>query len=381
MLTARILRQIVPPTLVVLGLLSPTHALTGAWSRRAAALRDAVSKADDMRIARMAHTATTLPDGRVLVLGGFTNEGDAARSAESYEPKAGHFHALPRMLGVRHSHSATVLPNGKVLIVGGYGAGSATLSSAELFDPKTNAFASTGSLRSARAGHVAVLLASGKVLIAGGIGPEWTFLSSAELYDPATGNFSPTGAMSVARESHVGVRLQDGRVLVVGGHRGRRADITLYTSAETYDPTTGTFKRVGDMHTRRHKHDGVALRDGRVLITGGSDERDDRGAYDSSELFDPTTGTFTVGPTMQRARYKHNGSSILLPDGNVLIAGGAAQAEVFNPVTATFTLVAGDSPLTGQFSAVAPFAPGRVLITGGYGPDRGPQDKAWIYRP
>lgn len=386
MLSAKILQHHLPAIVIALGLLS-SSAFTSAsetafaMPTREAVSADGVSRTDDMHIARMAHTATTLPDGRVLVLGGFTTEADAAKSAESYDPRTGHFGALPRMIGVRHSHSATLLPNGMVLIVGGYGAGNTTLSSAELFDPQSNSFVSTGSMRAPRAGHVAVLLANGKVLIAGGIGPEWSFLSSAELYDPATGAFSSTGAMSVPRESHVAVRLQDGRVLVVGGHRGRRADITLYTSAETYDAASGTFKRVGDMHTRRHKHDGVVLRDGRVLITGGSDERDDRGAYDSSELFDPTTGTFTVGPSMKRARYKHNGSSVLLPNGSVLIAGGAPQAELFDPTKTSFTLVATDTPLTGQFSAAAPFAAGRVLITGGYGADRGPQNSAWIYHP
>jgi hypothetical protein len=101
----------------------------------------------------------------------------------------------------------------------------------------------------------------------------------------------------------MGVRLLDGRALIVGGHRGRRADLTLYASAEIYDPASGAFRRVGDMRIRRHKHDAILLPDGQVLITGGSDERDDRGVYDSSELFDPKTETFTAGPTMKLGPY------------------------------------------------------------------------------
>jgi hypothetical protein len=175
--------------------------------------------------------------------------------------------------------------------------------------------------------------------------------------------------------------LRDGRVLIVGGHRDRRADITLYSSAETYDAATGTFTRAGEMRVRRHKHDALLLRDGRVLITGGSDERDSDGVYESTELFEPASGRFTLGPSMRLGRYKHNGSSILLPNGDVLVAGGAAQAELFDPRRSAFTLVDGDGPLTGQFSAVASLGARGALITGGYGRGSGPRAAAWVYRP
>lgn len=334
-----------------------------------------------MSAARAAHTATTLRDGRVLVAGGFTDEENAVSGAELFDPAGSRFIVLPRMRTLRHSHTATLLPDGKVLLVGGYRAGSTVLSAAELFDPATNRFTPTGSLAAARAGHVAVALPNGKVLIAGGVGPAWSFLSSAELYDPTTGRFAPTGSMTIARESHAAVLLQNGHVLIVGGHQGRRADIRLHTSAERYDVASGTFRKVGDMRVRRHKHDAVLLRDGRVLVTGGTDERDMDGIYDSSELFDPTSSTFTMGPVMQRPRYKHNGSAVLLADGTVLIGGGAAQAETFDPRARAFALVTGTSAMAGQFSAVAPIKDGGVLITGGYGGGRGPRTNAWVYRP
>jgi hypothetical protein len=334
-----------------------------------------------MSAARAAHTATTLRDGRVLVAGGFTGEEDAVSGAELYDPASGRFVALPRMRTLRHSHTATRLPDGRVLLAGGYAAGSTVLAAAELFDPATNRFTPTGSLGAARAGHVAVALANGKVLIAGGVGPAWSFLSSAELYEPATGRFAPTGGMTVARESHAAVLLRDGQVLVVGGHRGRRAEIMLYTSAERYDVASGTFRKVGDMRVRRHKHDAVALRDGRVLITGGTDERDMDGVYNSTELFDPTSATFTMGPNMIRPRYKHHGSAVLSADGTVLLAGGATQAETFDPRARAFTLVPGNSLMAGQFSAVALITGGGALITGGYGGGTGPRASAWVYRP
>ena len=84
---------------------------------------------------------------------------------------------------------------------------------------------------------------------------------------------------------------------------------------------------------------------------------------------------------MLRPRYKHSGSTVLLPDGLILIAGGAAQAETFDPRTRAFALVAGDSAMAGQFSAAAPIAGGGALITGGYGGGTGPRATAWVYRP
>lgn len=333
-----------------------------------------------MSVSRAAHTATALADGRVLIAGGFTEKG-SAKGAEIYSPQTGGYSSLPPMLTTRHSHTATRLPDGRVLIAGGYGEGTTTLASAELFDPATNTFSATGSLVAARAGHTAVLLNNGKVLIAGGLGPGWNFLSSAELYDPATGRFSPTGSMIAARESHVAVRLGNGQVLIAGGHNGSRRNLTLLTSAERYDPVAGAFSRVGDMGVRRHKHDAVLLPSGDVLITGGSDERDDRGVYTSTEVFRPGTSSFMPGPTLRLGRHKHVGTSLVLSNGKVLIAGGAPQAELYDPQRNSFALVPGEPRMAGQFSAAAALPSGGALITGGYGNGTGPRSSAWVYRP
>jgi hypothetical protein len=102
-------------------------------------------------------------------------------------------------------HTATLLPDGRVLIAGGFNGD--YLSEVEIYDPRTGGFIPIGSMTTPRMDHVAVLLENGKVLLAGGVGPGWTFLASAELYDPVTGTFAPTGDMTVARESHTITRL------------------------------------------------------------------------------------------------------------------------------------------------------------------------------
>lgn len=333
-----------------------------------------------MGAGRAAHTATTMRDGRVLVAGGFTEKGSPV-GAEIFDARAGRFVQAMPMVETRHSHTATALPDGRVLIAGGYGAGATTLASTEIFDPQRGIFTPGGRLEDARAGHVAVALGDGTVLIAGGVGPDWTFLASAETLDPVSGRSRRIGAMTVARESHVAVSLRDGRVLVVGGHVGRRAAMVLHASAEIFDPFTRRFTRTGDMHVPRHKHDAVGLRDGRVLVTGGSDRRDSDGVYGSTEIFDPASGRFALGTTLARPRYKHAGSSLLLQDGRVLIAGGADRAEIYDPRSDVFALVDGQDRLPGLFSAAALLPSGRALVTGGYGPGRDPQPLAWVVSP
>jgi hypothetical protein len=337
--------------------------------------------AEPMGNARAAHTATVLPNGHVLLAGGFTGAEEALSDTELYDPGPAHFSPSGPMRTPRHSHTATLLPDGRVLVAGGHGAAGTYLSSAEIYDPASGTFAPAGAMQSARAGHVAVRLSDGRVLVAGGVGPGWTFLASAEIYDPVTGTFTPTGSLRLPRESHVAVLLNDGRVLIVGGHRGRRSDIELYTSMEAYDPAAGTFSAAGEMTLRRHKHDAVLLPDGRVLITGGTDERDEQGRYDSAEIFDPRTGTSQSTGSMRLPRYKHAGTSLVLPDGRVLIAGGAPEAEVYDPASGTFGLVGGPGRMAGLFSAVAPLSDGRALVTGGYSTRRGPQAGAWLYSP
>lgn len=334
--------------------------------------------ARNMTTGRAAHSATLLDNGKVFIVGGFLSNGEGLATTEIFDPTDGSFTSAQKMNVGRNSHTATLLPDGKVLITGGYNR--EYLDSAEIYDPKTDTFTRTRPMIIGRSGHIAALLNNGKVLIAGGVGSGWTFLSDAEIYDPQTNSFTRTGSMSTEREGHAVSMLKDGRILISGGHSGRRRDLVINKNVEIYDPATGTFSAAGDLNVKRHKHESIRLNDGRILILGGSDERDGDGAYNNAELFDPKTGRFvSVKNSMNSSRYKLQGTAVLLTNGKVLIAGGSDNAEIFDPQTNSFATVSGNMRNRKLFATATKLNNGQVLILGGYNRDIVVSNAAWIY--
>ncbi len=140
-------------------------------------------------------------------------------------------------------HTATLLPDGKVLVTGNG-------QYAELYDPATGTWSPAAAMGMSREYHTATLLPDGRVLVAGGCIDYCTWaLSSAELYDPATGIWSPTGSMGAWRASHTLTLLPDGRVLAAGGYADLYGN-TLLASAEVYEPTPPSAVGFVEMESR-----------------------------------------------------------------------------------------------------------------------------------
>jgi large repetitive protein len=300
-----------------------------------------------MTTARGFGTATRLSDGRVLFAGGDPGKwnfaGSLIASAELYDPTTGTFSPTGSMTTARNLHTATLLPDGRVLITGGSDTFDLAVATAELYDPTTGTFSPTGSMAAARGFHTASLLLDGRVLIAGGNDQGWgadRFLASAEIYNPTTGKFTATGPMTTGRASHIATVLPDGRVLIAGGTYGNGS--TSLASAEVYNPKTGKFTATGSMAEARTFHAATRLADGRVLVTGGApDGWAYQGPFQSSaEIYDPKTGKFTSTGPMADTLASH--TATLLADGRVLIAGGTdgskdyASAELYDATTGTF---------------------------------------------
>jgi hypothetical protein len=229
-----------------------------------------------------------------------------------------------QMSTARADAGAVELRNGKVLICGGTSTGlvGGVLASAELYDPATRSFSPTGSMGDARQGHTITMLNDGRVLVAGGarnVGFR-AELASAEIYDPQTGTFSSTGSMSKPREGHTATLLRDGRVLIAGGSPN---GTTTTDSAEIYDPSSGSFQPAGHMTVPREAHVAVLLLNGQVLIAGGGRGGMPGGyiSYQNGELFDPNTGSFNaIASPMHSDRV--GPAAVLLQDGRALIVGG-----------------------------------------------------------
>ena len=318
----------------------------------------------NMTAPRAQHSATLLPDGRVLIAGGGV-DASILTSAELYEPATGTFRATGAMTAARRMHTATLLPDDKVLIVGGYGAGAGgALASAELFDPGTGTFTATGSLNTARGGHTAILLSTGKVLIVGGYGVNsYPNVAPAELYDPVSGTFASAG-------DYVGrggcdfcapsVLLSDGAVLFPAQY-----------PAQLYDPTRDVFSPIGMM--RREESTAAVLMNGEVLFAGGAPI----GRIADAELYSPATRTFVPTGSMGSPRVWH--SLTLLPNGMVLAAGGetdscsgsgcwfagtVATAELYDPAAGAF-VATGSMTRPRETHTATVLKNGKVLLAGG----------------
>ncbi|MCQ4166627.1 kelch repeat-containing protein [Tahibacter harae] len=384
----------------------------------ALAVPDTWGPAPSLSTPRRAHTATLLPSGKVLVIGGITI-GGALRNTDIYDPVAHTWTRVGDMAQARYTHTATLLPNGKVLVVGG-----GTSTAMELFDPASNTWSSAGSTVTMRAMHTATLLPSGKVLIAGGVDMDGE-TATAELYDPAGNSWSAAASMPLPRRNHAAVLLPSGRVLLTGGNdsNGNVATAQIYNpatntwaaaasmasarinhsltvladgqvlaagggaisgfnaSAERYNPVSNTWSPAGSLSSARQYHSATLLPSGRVLVSGGASATSTAG----SQIYDTASNSWTTTGSLAAARSFH--TATLLADGTVLAVGGAADvtptlasAEIFDPGASRFAVCANLSLARG-YQAAALLPDGRVLVAGGESGATPRLSSAEIYNP
>ncbi len=211
--------------------------------------------------ARGEHAATLLPSGRVLLTGGryvihqqFQTNYDRVEAAE-LDPIQGTATDTASLARPRYRHTATLLPNGKVLVAGGASSTGGDVRVTELYDPITKTFTDGAALQVDRDGHTATPLPNGDVLIVGG-----TDESLVERYVALAGHFEKAGDLATARRGHTATLLRDGHVLIAGGGTAQ---------LELYDPSDSSFEPAGTMLRKRSGHAAALLPDGRVLLVAG----------------------------------------------------------------------------------------------------------------
>jgi Galactose oxidase, central domain len=362
----------------------------------------------NMTTPRQYHTATLLRDGRVLIAGGFayldpnSTRPTVLATTELYDPSTGTFSPTGTMTTGRASQTAALLPDGRVLIAGGfqYNASDPTsldfsLGSAELYDPVTGSFTPTGNMVNAQYGPTATLLNNGKVLITGGFRPMQSGMTAAylpvdagaELYDPSTGSFSPVDmavkgsppsprspwgpATPVETIFTKTAPLFDSKILISGG----------FAAAKLYNPATNAAESLGFPARLPFLsgHTATLLPTGKVLIAGGFDLGADYfdPPLEQAVLYDPASRTFQATQSLIFGRAGH--TATLLLGGLLLIAGGvekgeydppsetfnlkpALTAELFDPYTETFRLTGDMVSLHGTATLLGN---GTVLFSGG----------------
>lgn len=278
-----------------------------------------ISPTGNMTVVRMQHQAQPLMTGKIIAFGGITGTGTGFithKSAELYNPTTGQWTATGSMSIPRTKFASAQLMDGKILAIGGdtnnmwY-----DVASCELYDPLNGTWSPTGNLTASKLGHEAVVLGDGKVLIAGGL----PIGNNAQIYDPVLGTWTNTSNMNISRGLYINlVRLADGKILASGGENSNGIN-----NAEIYNPITDTWTLVPNtMVGERYSHATIVLDNTSVLLIGSSDFTHNK----TSEIYNPSNQTFTATGDMSQIR--NFTPAIKLNNGNVLIYG---TGDIFSP--------------------------------------------------
>ncbi|HJW33558.1 MAG TPA: kelch repeat-containing protein [Holophagaceae bacterium] len=310
---------------------------------------------------RQGATATRLPDGRVLIAGGWDPGPPDLRwsDTELFDPASGSFSPGPTLVRDRYLAAAAPLPGGRVLLVAGELA--PPLGTAEICDPIAGTSMAVASPLPSPWYDMtakAVSLPGGDVLVAYG--------HVAARFNPATGAFTLLSGQQ-GYTSQV-VPLADGRALLLDSTSGLLS---------TYDPASDTFAPAGDLgRTNLASPTVQPLADGRVLVASGL----------GAQLWDPATGL--VSATGVPAAWLQATASAQLPDGSVVLAGGQTSAGLrsaqrFDPISGAFSLL-GELllPRSTPWMTFTPLQDGRALVVGGVlvsGP--GDRRRGELYQP
>ncbi|MDH5388643.1 MAG: hypothetical protein OEY06_09355 [Gammaproteobacteria bacterium] len=253
---------------------------------------------------RNRHVSVTLPDGRVLAIGGRNS------SADIYDPVLNIWTAVSSSSMYLDLHDAVLLADGRVLVIAGYDGGSTYFTEAQIYDPATDSWSPAGNINVGRVGRSVSLLPSGKVIVAGGGNSD-----IVEIYDPQTNSWTLTSTLPAVMSGAKTTLLPDGKLLLSGGLDNTT---TPLNTAYLYDPATDIWSSAASMVTARYSHASTLLPDGRVLISGGNGGG--AAVMADDEIYDPASNTWSAITQLATPRYEHTAN--LLSDGSLLIVGG-----------------------------------------------------------
>ena len=338
-----------------------------------------------MTQARWGHTATLLPDGRVLIAGGAAAlSGESTNTAEIYDPATQTFNSTGSMATTRVFHAAAWIPSlNKVLISGGYvdpfpqGA----LDSSEYFDPSTGQFSPGPSVPVALGYPVAVSTGACTFCLIGGVDFSERPLNSFSIFSAQTAVWSAAGALNISRFQSTATPVGNSGLLVAGGstedteghsHVSATAEINALSSnawqgwkfANNASTCPGAL---GCMVTARASHTASGLPDGQILLAGGQDDAGNGLA--TTEIYDPQSQKFTLGPAMTLPRFSHSATPFHVTGVSTKTTLDSSQnPSVYGQAVtfiATVTSVSGASPTGFVTFNDGSTQLGKVQLTGG----------------
>ncbi|NQW18492.1 MAG: protein kinase [Chloroflexi bacterium] len=287
---------------------------TGEAATYSANIPDApntISSLQSMEEVREGASATLLADGRLLVLGGTSSDGQFLNSGEVFNPDTGQWSVIAPMSVARANHTATLVHDGRVLVTGGEGI-DGLLAGAMVYDAIRNQWESDDLMSGARSHHTATLLANGRVLIVGGFSAPGMGQAFAEIWEPEGEFFTPVQTMASARARHTATLLTNGTVLVIGGTFTN--DVAVST-AEVFDLSQNIWSPVEAPDLARYDHAATRMLDGRVIVVGGVDSSGL--PLNGVGIFDPKLNEFLSAPSLSRPAGQPQIG--LAPDGSVVV--------------------------------------------------------------
>lgn len=273
---------------------------------------------------------THMPDGRVLVAGGFGALG--IKTTSVFDPTTNAWTKVADMNLPRWYPSLLPLSDGRYVVISGNSTdANHWADTPEVYNPATNTWTLLSAVNTSQIHEeeypFSFLMTNGKVFA---MGPSEDV---SYVLDVNAQTWTPVGPSGVVNGSTV--MYLPGKILYSGGAPSVIATTTASATTAVIDTTAATpsWHQTAPMNTARVYHTMTMMADGKVLAVGGEATSDQTAVTTgilTTEIWDPATQTWTTGPAMAAARNYHS-TAVLMPDGRVLVAGGGHEDTLSDP--------------------------------------------------
>jgi hypothetical protein len=311
--------------------------------------------------ARREHSATLLGSGLLLLAGGVDSSYQAMAEVDLYDPARGEVARQESLPAPRHAHVAALLPGGEVLLTAGSAAAEPTRATF-VRDPASGQWSDSGTTEVARtSGAILETLVDGRLLLAGGFDGLGSATRDAEVFDLSLRRWSPIAPTPVGAVGAAGVTLRDGRVFDAGGWA---PGVAAIDGVFVYDPDRAQWDRAADL-AGRFGHAAVELGSGEVLLIGGVRSATTTAGFLKS--VDAWAGSVLTTPIPDMSLRRYNATATVLRDGRVLVAGGTDgldPLELYDPISGTWSVL-GEARMERTSHSATLLEDGSVLFIGG----------------